>query len=317
MFGLDGFRFDDTKTIIENSGWDFLGSVRRALRAAADAEGRRWPFLVAENDPKFWDLSNPSWSVLDGEWHIDEVWSLGHAAYDPWNPADDHAAELKSRMDVPQTWTGRHSFEATRFGESHDAVSGQNPFNRRIAARPPFGQGFRMAKAVGALVLLSNGVPMLFMGEEVAETRFFSFDNAGLVTNPQAHDLPPASETDNTRVLAWFRSLMGLRNDPAKGVRGDSNAQSVRTGRRTVAFTCGSWPSLFAIVTFGTPDTRQDSSWLGLPGGGTYKEIFNSSWPAFRVESEPEHTNGGYDAQISSGQLLNLPPVGAVVLERR
>jgi len=37
----------------------------------------------------------------------------------------------------------------------------------------------------------------------------------------------------------------------------------------------------------------------------------------FQVESEPEHTNGGYDARISSGPILNLPYVGAVVLERR
>ena len=47
-------------------------------------------------------------------------------------------------------------------------------------------------------------------------------------------------------------------------------------------------PQLFAVVTFGTPNQQQDSSWLGLPSGIAYKEIFNSSWPAFQVESEPE-----------------------------
>jgi hypothetical protein len=35
------------------------------------------------------------------------------------------------------------------------------------------------------------------------------------------------------------------------------------------------------------------------------------------VESEPEQSNGGYDANIVSGQLLNLPSIGAIVLERR
>jgi hypothetical protein len=44
--------------------------------------------------------------------------------------------------------------------------------------------------------------------------------------------------------------------------------------------------------------------------------MFNSSWPAFQVASEPEQSNGGYDARISSGQILNLPFVGAVVLQR-
>ena len=49
-FGLDGFRFDDTKTILNNNGWDFLARVHNAVRASADAEGRAWPFCVAEND---------------------------------------------------------------------------------------------------------------------------------------------------------------------------------------------------------------------------------------------------------------------------
>ena len=91
----------------------------------------------------------------------------------------------------------------------------------------------------------------------------------------------------------------------------------VATGNLTVAYTCGAGQKLFTVVTFGTPDQQQDSSWLGLPIGAAYKEIFNSSWPAFQVEFEQEHTNGGYDAQIYSGQILNLPYVGAVVLQRR
>ena len=146
--------------------------------------------------------------------------------------------------------------------------------------------------------------------------RAFSFDNVGIITNPQQHDLPPGSATDNTRVFYWFRALMGLRNDASKGLRGGDTFQVVRTGRRTVAFTCGAWQRLFVIVTFGTSDQCQDSSWLGLPGGAVFKEIFNSSWPAFQVESEQEHSNGGYNARISSGQILNLPFIGAVVLER-
>ena len=83
------------------------------------------------------------------------------------------------------------------------------------------------------------------------------------------------------------------------------------------AFTCGSGRRIFVAVTFGTANQQQDSGWLGLPAGSPYKEIFNSSWPAFQVESEPEQTNGGYDAQIYSGQTLCLPWMGAIVLERR
>jgi len=315
-FNLDGFRFDDTNTIITKcqGGWEFLGAIRGALRAAADAEGRKWPYCVAENDGTAqFDVSNPKYGVMDGEWGVDEVYRIKDASYDTRNNSDN-ASRVKDGMDAPAYW-GRPFHQVMRFGESHDMVSAQGAGNLRIAARPFYGQGLQMAKALGTLTLLSNGVPMLFMGQEAGETTAFSFDDNQQWLNPQKYDVAPA--TDNTRVLSWFRQIMGLRNDAAKGLQGDSNYQVVATGNRTVAFTCGAGQSLFAVITFGTANQQQNSAWLGLPAGGAYKEIFNSSWPVFQVEFEQEAANGGYDAAISSGQILNLPFIGVVVLERR
>jgi 1,4-alpha-glucan branching enzyme len=252
---------------------------------------------------------------MDGQWGIDETYSIRAATYDSWTPGQDDSGDLKNKMDSPQYW-GRPFFQVTRFGESHDMVSAQDPGNQRIAARPPWGQGYQMAKAMGSLTLLTNGVPMLFMGQEIGETQAFFFDNNNQWINPQLCDLPPTSATDQTRILSWFRQLMGLRNDSSKGLQGDANYQVVATGNRTVAFVCGAGQRIFAVVTFGTPNQQQDSSWLGLPASAAYKEIFNSSWPAFQVVSEPEFNNGGYSAQIQSGQILNLPWIGAVILER-
>jgi 1,4-alpha-glucan branching enzyme len=314
-FNLDGFRFDDTNTIITKcvGGWEFLGAIRSALRAAASAEGRAWPYCVAENNGTSpFDVSNPTYGVMDGQWGIDEVYQIKAATYDTKNNADD-SQPLKGTMDAPSYW-GRPFSQVTRFGESHDMVSGQDPTNLRIAARPLYRQGFQMAKALGTLTLLSNGIPMLFMGQEVGETVAFSFTDNDQWINPQNYDVLPA--TDNTRILAWFLQIMGLRNDPSQGLQGNSNYQVVATGNRTVAFTCGSNQSLFAMVTFGTANQQQNSGWLGLPPGGAFKEIFNSSWPVFQVEFEQEQSNGGYTAQIQSGQILNLPSIGAVVLQR-
>jgi 1,4-alpha-glucan branching enzyme len=318
-FNLDGFRFDDTHTIVTmcEGGWQFLGMIRSSLRAAASAEGRAWPHCVAENYGTIpWDISNPSYGVMDGQWEIDESYRIRDASYDSGHPGWDDSLPLKAEMNQPQYW-GRPFFQAMRFGESHDMVSGQDPLSVRIAARPPFGQGYQMAKAFGALTLLSNGIPMLFMGQEVGETVAFSFSDNTQFINPQLDDLAPAAATDNTRILAWFRQLMGLRNDPSKGLQGDANFQIVATGNRTEAFVGGSDQRLFAVITFGTANQQQDSSWLGLPSGVAYKEIFNSSWPVFQVEFEQEYSNGGFDAQIYSGAILNLPYIGVVVLERR
>ena len=42
-------------------------------------------------------------------------------------------------------------------------------------------------------------------------------------------------------------------------------------GNLTVAYTCGAGQKLFTVVTFGTANQQQDSSWLGLPSGAAYK----------------------------------------------
>jgi len=284
----------------------------------------RDPFIVLgeedranSDDPdcsaSVFDKLHSTWvGVMDGQWGIDEVYQIKAATYDTKNNADD-SQPLKGTMDAPSYW-GRPFSQVTRFGESHDMVSGQDPTNLRIAARPLYRQGFQMAKALGTLTLLSNGIPMLFMGQEVGETVAFSFTDNDQWINPQNYDVLPA--TDNTRILAWFLQIMGLRNDPSQGLQGNSNYQVVATGNRTVAFTCGSNQSLFAMVTFGTANQQQNSGWLGLPPGGAFKEIFNSSWPVFQVEFEQEQSNGGYTAQIQCGQILNLPSIGAVVLQR-
>src|SRR5262249_46253947 len=67
-FGLDGFRFDDTKKIIQacTGGWQFLSMIRSSLRVAATAEGRNWPYCVAENTDNPWSVSNPGYGVMDG-----------------------------------------------------------------------------------------------------------------------------------------------------------------------------------------------------------------------------------------------------------
>jgi 1,4-alpha-glucan branching enzyme len=291
--------------------------LRSSIRAAASAEGRPWPYCVAENSAtRPWDVSDPGFGVMDGQWSIDEVYRLRDASYDTWHPGSDDAPPVCSEMNNPAYW-GRPFFQAVRFGESHDMVSAQDPANLRIAARPPFGDGLQLAKALGTLTLLSTGIPMLFMGQEAGETSPFAFDSSAPALNPQKYAAADsAGLDDNTRVLGWFKALLGLRNDPVQGLKGAANYQVVSVGNRTIAFTCGAGQCLFTIITFGTADQQQDSAWLGLPAGGPYKEVFNSSWPVFQVSAESSSTNGGYSARIARGTILNLPYIGAVVLQR-
>jgi hypothetical protein len=79
---------------------------------------------------------------MDAQWGIDEDFRVRHAGYRSGHPGGGHSGPLMAEMDKPAYW-GRPFFQAARFGESHDMVSGKDSLGSRIAARPPFGQGFR------------------------------------------------------------------------------------------------------------------------------------------------------------------------------
>lgn len=324
FYCLDGFRFDCTRAIVDGQhgldqvikyrdgrwqtgsggGWDFLKELRLAVRTAATAIGRHWPYLVAENDPNNWPLTDHS-GVLDGQWHFGHNYPLGDAAKNK----EDKVADIRDQMNYPHSQM-RPYYEAVRYGENHDIVSAQDRWKQRIVRREPFGFGRRMAKAVGTAAILAKGVPMLFMGEEAGEDEPFAFGESHTLNLNAYEDLG----NEMNRVYAWFRDIIGLRNNPTNQLQGDDN-QSVCTGVKTIAFTRG-WGRFFVICTFGTPNTQQNSGWLGLPASTPYKEIFNSSWPVYQVKGEHETTNGGYNARIYSGHIISLPYIGSVILER-
>jgi 1,4-alpha-glucan branching enzyme len=331
LFQLDGFRFDSTETIVNGGhytdstpyviakgpdgnyefgagkGWEFLGMLCTALRRAADVTGKGWPYLVAENSPENPPMTDPATGVLDGQWHFDEMYALNNAAINK----QDHASDVTGALDG----SGRPFHRSAIYAESHDTVSGQG-WTQRIAATEVWGNGRQMAKAIGSVVLLAQGIPMIFMGEEVAEEQPFTFGNSPTIPGFTLRlDSYEQARSEFLQVLTWFRDLMGLRNNASNRIRGNDNQWTCR-GDKTVAF-ARAYGDFFVIATFGTNTPQQNLGSLNLPAGSPYKEIFNSSWPQYQVHTEPLILNGGYDAQLYSGNIINLPSIGAVILQRR
>jgi len=249
--------------------------------------------------------------VMDGQWHFEHHYRLNDAARN----GDDVTAAIRAAMDWPHS-AQRPFFEATRFGESHDSTSGQDPWKKRIVRHEPYGFGRRMAKAVGAAVILAKGVPMLFMGQEAGEDLPFYFGMDDL-DDPSRYLRLDAYEQDGemNRILTWSRHLLGLRNNPVNGLRDDSDQWLHNSGKTLGFFRSGG--QIFVVIGLGAWATVQNLGELGLPAGAAYKEIFNSTWPEYRMDDEPGHFNGGYDACLTSSDNLNLPSIGAVILERR
>ncbi len=174
-----------------------------------------------------------------------------------------------------------------------------------------------MAKATGAVTLLAKGIPMLFMGEEAGEDQPFAFEMAGMSDQDAYCDLDHYVDptTQNAQVLHWFRDLIDLRRNTDNGFTWDDRPY-VGRGNKTLAFTRADG-RFFVIATFGTPDVVQNLGWLGLPAQDTYKEIFNSTWQPYAVSKETPANNGGYDATLTASSTINIPSIGAVVLEKR
>ena len=71
------------------------------------------------------------------------------------------------------------------------------------------------------------------------------------------------------------------------------------------------------MLNFGGWAGFHNLGYLNLPDG-TYRELWNSTWPAFAIsgENEGEHSNGGRDARLGRSNALHIPDYGAVILER-
>lgn len=184
-YHLDGLRLDAVHAIVDTGPRPVLRELTERVRAAAPG---RELILIAEsdaNDPALVRAPDRGGMGFDGVWSDDLHHALfalltgdRHSYYADYGAVEDLAAAFRT----PFTFDGRWSpFRRRRHGapaddprpggyvvcaQNHDQVG-----NRALGDRPA-GQAGRLGTF---LVLLSPWTPLLFMGEEYAETRPFMF----------------------------------------------------------------------------------------------------------------------------------------------
>jgi 1,4-alpha-glucan branching enzyme len=306
-YHIDGFRLDHTYTIVHSSeqqyyvrqpgsggGWEFL----HALRYALETQGNRKCLLMAEHLPNEWTLTNYG-GPMDTQWD-DAFHDRLEDACRGWDAMSTLADALKHSYTVCDNW-----YKPTNYPESHDEV-GNDP--DRIAFIAGYGRGLRMSKVAGACTLLTRGIPMFFMGAESGEYRQFRFNDSS------ALDLDEyLSREDLSHVREWWNVLSDLHN--SDNIKGPSPLDVRYAQNQKLAFSRGQAGDLFVLLNFGGWAGRINLDELNIPDH-TYHELWNSTWPAFSVEQENEHTNGGREARLHRGDWLNVPDYGAIVLER-
>ncbi len=190
-FHVDALRLDAVHEFIDRSARPFLVELSEAAADSSERTGRaHW--LIAEsadNDPRVVTPVRAGGLGLDAQWN-DDFHHAVHAAltgeasgyYADYGGADDVARAMAQGFVYQGQYSGfrrrRHGAPTTGvepgqfvvFDQNHDQV-GNRPDGARLSALVS-GEPLRLA---AALLLLSPGVPLLFMGEEYAETAPFTY----------------------------------------------------------------------------------------------------------------------------------------------
>ena len=194
-FHFDGFRFDATHAIRDQSKEYIIGAVGRAAREAA---GSRSIILVAENDLQEARMTRPQnegGDGLDGMWNDDFHHSaivaltgqnVGYFSDYSGKPQEFISAAKYGFLYQGQALSWRKVLRGTpTFGipaeafvcfiENHDQIANTGPGDR-----PRFQTSPGRYRAITALLLLGPWTPLLFQGQEFgASSPFLFFADVG------------------------------------------------------------------------------------------------------------------------------------------
>ncbi|MDP1661064.1 MAG: alpha-amylase family glycosyl hydrolase, partial [Phycisphaerales bacterium] len=198
---VDGLRLDAVHAIVDHTASTFVEELAARNHTECNAKGRH-TIIIAEsndNDPKLVRPASLGGYGLDGCWNDDYHHAIRAAItgdrrgyYSPFGDPTLIATALNNRY----VFTGQHSSGYQRrhgapaldidhahlvvFTQNHDQVG-----NRPMGDRLDHSAGRDGARLAAALVFLSPYTPMLWMGEEYAETApfqyFVSHTDPGLV----------------------------------------------------------------------------------------------------------------------------------------
>jgi 1,4-alpha-glucan branching enzyme len=325
-YRLDGFRYDQVSVIDHDGwphGWDFLQDLTETLHAH-----RPGTFHKAE----YWGV-NP-WivrPVAEGGGGFDSSLTDGLriALRDVIREAaNPDARPLPMRRLGESLWPqgfGEH-WQFVQGPENHDIVfNGREPRMARLGdpGNPRSWYGRSRARVATGVSLTAPGIPMLFMGQEFLEDKQWS-DNLQYHGNLRLHwQGVDDGDREMHDHLRFVRELLALRwSHPA--LRGQGfRVVWADDGDRVLAFhrwVPGEGHDVMVVVHLSTDD--RFGYRIGFPGGGEWREVFNSD--AYENWVNPGVTgNGGRvfaDAWGMHGfahsAALTLPANGLLVFAR-
>lgn len=332
-YRVDGFRFDEVSVIDHHSygrGWDFCQDLTRTLRdRRPDAllHAEYWPVNAWIVKPPAEGGAGFDSTMTDGPRKaLREVLASASVPGDHAIPLRNLATQLGLDY-LPNRWRGVNSLEnhdlVLRPKDDHD--HGRMPRIARIAdpsnARSWYARS-RSRVATG-LLLTMPGIPMLFMGQEFLEDKPWSDDVEGspelrLFWNGlEGADPSMRDFLRFTRELIHLRRRLGALQAEGYSLLHVDDADRVLAFQRWIP---GEGKDVIVVASFA--NATKHGYEIGFPGGGTWRECFNSDIYDHWVNPWPQGNGGAVVADrpgrhgLSHAASLTIPANSLLVFAR-
>ena len=296
-YGVDGLRFDDTIDIrvfgpgrTPNS--DGAAVLREINSAYRDTDPKQpGKLTVAEDLQSSGDVtlqSGPIGLEFNSQWDDTMVNALREII----SRVDDSDRDLTPVKSALEKKMSGDVFGRVIYTENHDQV-GHPPFQVRLPAlvdkitnTSTFAK--RRSTMAAAVMLTAPGIPMIFQGQEMLETRSFGF------ATPTNMDFDRADDPAFQGIVQMYRDMIALRRNVAgtsRGLTGQNlNVFHLDNSNKTLAY--HRWenggPGDDVVVVANFSNVPRQNLNIGFPREGRWHLRFNSGATVY----DPGFVNG-------------------------
>jgi 1,4-alpha-glucan branching enzyme len=329
-YGVDGLRLDDTIDIrtfgssrqVNNEGVELLQEINSAYRNTDPKQPGK--ITIAEDLQSSGNVTlqtGPAGLEFNSQWDDTLVNTMRGVV----TQVDDSARDIGAVKGALEKRIGSDAFSRVVYSEDHDQVGhppGQSRLPAMIDVRNPesiFAK--KRSTLAAAIALTAPGIPMIFQGQEMLDTRAFGFKT------PTNVDFSRAGDPKFKGIVQMYRDLIALRRNVAGKTRGltgqNLNVFHSDNGNKTLAY--HRWenggPGDDVVVAANFSNVPMPDLNVGLPRQGQWHVRFNSGAsvydPAFVNGNSSDTTAnpGGKDGLNFNGNV-GIGPYSVVILSQ-
>jgi 1,4-alpha-glucan branching enzyme len=306
-YGVDGLRFDDTIDIrtfgpgrvANNEGAELLREINSSYRNTDPKQPGK--ITIAEDLQSSGDVTlqtGPTGLEFNSQWDDTMV----NVMRDVVTKVNDSDRNLSAVRDALQKKMASDVFTRVIYTENHDQV-GHPPGQNRLPTLIDINDhesvfAKKRSTLAAAIMLTSPGIPMIFQGQEMLETRDFGF------RTPTPVDFNRAADPKFRGIVQMYRDLIALRRNLV-GKTGGLTGQNLNVfhfddGNKTLAYhrweQGGAGDDVVVVANFS--NVPLPSLNIGFPRGGQWHVRFNSGAKVY----DPSFENGdSFDTTANPG----------------